>query len=1134
MTRKRKIGSFQTTVASDSDSDGEHDELPRAREEGLFHRAIRTDAHGRTVVSTSQVAVAASPTKRRPPERDLLVPDDTEFSSPMDWEDDAPPSSAFPFMGEESFAFDEGHPVDPPRRKQRESDRPLTQWLLNRRARYLDELLRLEGRGDYRHQTKCSGCTRPAGEAVFRCKDCFSDALFCKSCLVSEHKDTPLHRVEIWNEREFFETVTLKSLGLRIQLGHGRNGVCPGTLLKQVRAAEEEDARRRPRDDFCIIDSNGVHEVGLDFCTCSSAEDHDIQLVRARLYPATTTNPATAATFRVLRDFHLLSLEAKCSAHHFYNKLARQTNNNGVFQPRTRYNEFLRIAREWRNLQMYKRMGRAHAASGIAGTRAGECALLCPACPQPGKNLPLDGSWRNASREKRFIYALFLAMDANFRMKRKDVSSEADDPSLGDGIAFFAKVGEYMQHLEKNWGLEQEKSTCVAHDAVNEPNREAYGTASSGIGTVDCARHNMKRPNGVGDLQKGERYINMDYMLWQSLQYYDDILQLFISYDIVCQWFKNVWIRLAKYSPELQERGVRRFYTWLIPKFHLPAHIEDCNVLFSFNLTPFVGQTDGEAPERGWAHINGLATSTKEMGPGARRDTLDDAFNDWNHKKIIGLGKSLLEKIQKAVPNMTSHRLALLEAEQALPDDVVAQWRAEMEAWELDAAKPNPFKLTEKHEGVAAIRGRLAAQIAEEGVSADAGDVRGDIHAHEMVHMGMQLEDQQRQLAFDATLLKTHATDRQKTGLLERSNKLGRKIAEWLKIRESFTPDVSSLRAADDAARIDSARLQPTPPLPVPSIKLWLPSALATRPQISVKRSHAYYEFELRVGQAHAALEELRRLLLVRTAQYQYKDEFQRGVAANTRGKTAIASTDEQIRRSAAEYRGARQALERLGPLLNETAWQRQLRVLMPDDVRPRPRATFSDPQRKAGHKRKRGQTTEQFAEERRAREAEARPASWIWLSQLSENEESQTGMVEALRIEWAKTRARAHRWTEEVDLLEEEMRRVLQFLEWKAAWWTALVGQREAVVSDAVLNEGFTAYAQRQSRIQLDLRARFQENWRDVPAYIQMGRDSASAIPEEEEDGGEDREHEEEDAPVPEAPRDEYLGASLVDESLA
>ncbi|KAK6984260.1 hypothetical protein R3P38DRAFT_3375115 [Favolaschia claudopus] len=328
---------------SDSDSDGEHDELPRAREEGLFYRAIRTDARGRTFVSTSQVAVAASPTKRRAPERDLLMPDDYEPPSPMDMEDDAIPPSAFPFTGEESFAFDEGHPVDPPRRKQRESDRTMAQWLQNRRERYLDELLRLEGRGDHCSQTKCAGCTASASDAVFRCRDCFTEAPFCKSCVVTEHTDNPLHRVEFWNEQNFFETES-------------------GTLLKRAKAAEEGARRaaeerapdedglgvdgegeseeptaatgKHPRNDFCIVDSNGVHEVGLDFCSCASAEDHDIQLVRARLYPATTTNPATAATFRVLRDFHLLSLEAKCSANYFYNKLARHTNNNGVFQPR--------------------------------------------------------------------------------------------------------------------------------------------------------------------------------------------------------------------------------------------------------------------------------------------------------------------------------------------------------------------------------------------------------------------------------------------------------------------------------------------------------------------------------------------------------------------------------------------------------------------------------------------------------------------------------------------------------------------------------------------------------------------------------------------------------------------------------
>ncbi|KAK7044331.1 CxC2 domain-containing protein [Favolaschia claudopus] len=1111
---KRKItGSLRTTVASDSESEDEDRAfIARSREEGLFHRAIRTDGRGRTVVSTSRVTVPASPTKRQPPERDLLMPDDFQFETPIEADSlDAIPQAAFPFAGEDSFAFDEGHPIEAPRRNERDSDNPMAQWL-KRRARFLDELIRLEGRGPFRHQTKCVSCDSPAAEAPFRCKDCFTDALSCRLCIVSTHKENPFHRVEMWNDHGFFESVTLKSLGLRIQLGHGRNGVCPGTVAKRARdeemaaaAAESRDEDAVPaktlkphRDDFCVVDSNGIHEVGLDFCCCSLAEDHDIQLLRSRLYPATTTNPATAATFRVLRDYHLVTLEAKCSALHFYNKLARQTNNSGVFQPRSRYHEFRRMTRQWRNVQMLKRAGRGHAVDGIAGTRAGECALLCPACPQPGKNLPLDGSWRNVPREKRFIYALFLALDANFQMRRNDVSSEAKDPSLGDGIAFFGRVEEYMRHLEAHWELEQEKSTCVAHDAVNEPNRESYGMAASGIGTVDCARHNMKRPNGVGDLQKGEKYINMDFMLWESLANYDDIVQLFISYDIVCQWHKNIWTRLSQYNPQLRQRGLKRYYVWLIPKFHLPAHIEDCNILYSFNLTPFVGRTDGEAPERGWANINSIAPSTKEMGPGARRDALDDQFNDSNHKKIIGMGKSLLEKIQKAVPNMTQHRLELAEAERGLPSDEVEKWRAEMEAWELDAANPNPFKLTEKYEGMQAIRGRLAVAAAED---QDEDDVRGDLHAHEMVVMGMNLEEQQRQLAFDAGLLKTHTTDGQKTGLLERSNKLGRKITQFLKI--------PPIRAADDVSRTKTDKPEPTPALPVPNIKLWLPSALAALPSVTVKLTHARCEFELRVGQAHAALAELRRLLLVRTAKYQFKDLHRRGVAANTRAKTTIESLDEQIRRTSAQYRVAYQAVAVLAPLLKETAWTRTLRVLAPDDSKKRRTRGVEDPG------------------VRREQDAETRPASWIWLSQLSEDEESQGGMTEALRIEWAKTRARAWRWTEEVDLLEEEMRRVLEFLKWKAEWWMGLIGQREE-------DEGFIAYARRQSRIQTDLRARFEGNWRDVPRFIEMGRAGVTEISEDEGEGSEDSDDEDEDTPVPVVPRYGHLVASLVDESLA
>jgi hypothetical protein len=92
------------------------------------------------------------------------------------------------------------------------------------------------------------------------------------------------------------------------------------------------------------------------------------------------------------------------------------------------------------------------------------------------------------------------------------------------------------------------------------------------------------------------------------------------------------------YPRQLREKYKTRYFVFLVPKFHLPAHIESCNIKFSFLLTRYVGQTDGEAPERGWSNINPLAMSTREMGPNVRREVLDDHFNDWNWKKILNMG----------------------------------------------------------------------------------------------------------------------------------------------------------------------------------------------------------------------------------------------------------------------------------------------------------------------------------------------------------------------------------------------------------------------------------------------------------------------------------------------------------------
>jgi hypothetical protein len=133
---------------------------------------------------------------------------------------------------------------------------------------------------------------------------------------------------------------------------------------------------------------------------------------------------------------------------------------------------------------------------------------------------------------------------------------------------------------------------------------------------------------------------------------------------------------------------------------------------------------------------------------------------------------------------------------------------------------------------------------------------------------------------------------------------------------------------------------------------------------------------------------------------------------------------------------------------------------LKEQDVQGRPSMVFRDDKR---HDKNKGQKKKKARLDRKGVEGvetptEPKTMSWIWLSG------STTGTAEdvvesececfllccrctranisiVLHIEWAKTCAKAMRYAEEVDLLEEETRCVLQFMDWQADWWMSLVG---------------------------------------------------------------------------------------------
>ncbi|KAG2038914.1 hypothetical protein BDR03DRAFT_1009383 [Suillus americanus] len=466
----------------------------------------------------------------------------------------------------------------------------------------------------------------------------------------------PLHQLKTWRD-EYFRPITLKQLGLHIQLGHSTGQPC-------------YNPKPAYDDDFTIIDVHGIHEVALSFCNCEQASLHYKQILCTCWFLATSTDPRTAATFTVLEHFHLLSFESKVSAFEFYHCIACWSDNTGVNPIKDRYSVFLRIMAEWHNIKALKRAGRGHDPAGVDATQEGELVVLCPACPHPGKNL----------------------------------AEILNDVAPGN-------------------------CACISHITVNMADMKASkGLAATGVGTVVCVRHDMQLANGVGDLQKGEKYLNMDYIVFSTLSCFSSIPAINFSYDIACQWHKKLWHRVQQY----------RFF---VPKFHLAAHIAACQTKFSFNWSPHVGRMDGEAPEQGWANINCVAASTKEMAPGTCQDILDDHFGDWNWKKVTALGQTLLHKITDAVNAEQDHCHALADSEGSIKE--LDPGAASLATWKNNHKKPNPFNSQSREVTQAAVHLALIQQDAKnlkEGISIS---LHSEVTPSILISMGLDLKDAQ-------------------------------------------------------------------------------------------------------------------------------------------------------------------------------------------------------------------------------------------------------------------------------------------------------------------------------------------------------------------------------------------------------
>ncbi|KIK35572.1 hypothetical protein CY34DRAFT_16932 [Suillus luteus UH-Slu-Lm8-n1] len=444
-----------------------------------------------------------------------------------------------------------------------------------------------------------------------------------------------------------------------------------------------------------------------------------------------------------------------------------------------------------------------------------------------------------------------------------------------------------------------------------------------------------------------------------------------------------------------------------MPKFHLPAHVAKCQSLFSFNFTRLIGRMDGEAPERGWSNINPVASSTKNMGLGCHQDTLNNHFGNWNWKKVVGLGASLLNKMKDTLIERAEHQATFDKFDTMISIKHCTTWLSKMVIWEQNPnnmSVPNPLEtkaITITQAGAWLRLAELEANELERGIDVS---LHLEISPSVLIMSSLDLEEEQQHLKSLVESMGTHIMDTQCGSIARMRNSLRWKSETWSRVQILYMPTVLQGGRDDQHNAKD--------------IILSLPSWMKNKP---CDQRLQNIEWKLHYAQAYDALEELNQCLRIHCSLLTFKCKWIRGQGANTQAQNALTRVHAQRTACMKRYRSAWTALKALATLLKKRDWKGHPQELANDHIKP-----FMD---LFGVREGRHQV------------------SWIWMMEgIDCNGNCDNNEV---CIEWCKSWARALRWTEEVELLMEEMRRVIQFLHWDTQRWdecrSQLAGENSA-----------------------------------------------------------------------------------------
>ena len=255
-------------------------------------------------------------------------------------------------------------------------------------------------------------------------------------------------------------------------------------------------------------------------------------------------------------------------------------------------------------------------------------------------------------------------------------------------------------------------------------------------------------------------------------------------------------------------------------------------------------------------------------------------------------------------------------------------------------------------------------------------------------------------------------------------------------------------------ANVASKLLSESHSLTAEDVPLFLPSSLSANLQSTPGFSKTLdHEIQLRVAQADDALADIRHHLRIISGLWQFKKVNISGTGnrPNTRMRSLFNRFNHRMRQSVLRYRAARSAL--LAANLEGQHWKDRLKDLKDSNVRGPGKDDF--------YLQEAGKATYGTSKGRFE-------MSWIWLVPHSKSEvntnSSEQVFDEGLRVEWAKSQARKMRWEEEVQIIQEEMRRTIVYYEWKEQWWLEQNSRSATITSDDTIQHGITAYSQKQA----------------------------------------------------------------------